>query len=274
MPLLQANGIDLYYEDHGAGDPLVLVPGLGGTVESWKAQLAYFKRRYRVIALDNRGSGRSSMPPGPYTMDDMAADLAGLLDALDITRPVRLVGVSMGGVLVQCFIHHYPERVAQLVLVSTGVSGGDPRITFPSLAVLQKLAFPGTTPLQRLQTLFSVYFHPRYLAAHPEVFEEAIQLYARIGAQPDHAAKAQLKAVQDTRPYYKWLAKIKVPVLVMHGEDDLVWPVKNAHTLVKGIGENAELALFQDAGHVLFQEKQEEFNACLERFFDRRQEPA
>lgn len=270
MPILQVNGIDLYYEEHGTGMPLVMVPGLGGTVESWKAQIAYFKRRYRVIALDNRGSGRSSMPPGPYSMDDMAADLAGLLDALDISEPVRLVGVSMGGVLVQCFIHHYPERVAQLVLVSTGVSGGDPRITFPSLTVLQKLAFPGATPRQRLETLFGIYYHPRYLESHPEVFDEAIQLYGKIGAQPDHATKGQLNAVQDTRPYYKWLAKIDVPVLVMHGEDDLVWPVKNAHTLIKGIGANAELALFKDAGHVLFQEKEAEFNACLERFLELR----
>jgi pimeloyl-ACP methyl ester carboxylesterase len=270
MPILQVNGINLYYEEHGAGAPLVLVPGLGGTVESWQAQIRHFKRRFRVIALDNRGAGRSSMPHGPYTMDEMAADLAGLLEALAIDEPVRLVGVSMGGVLVQCFIHHYPERVAQLVLVSTGVSGGDPRITFPSLQVLQKLAFPGVTPQQRLQTLFGLYFHPRYLEAHPEVYDEATKLYARIGAQPQHATRAQLNAVQDTRPYYKWLAQIKVPVLVMHGEDDVVWPVKNAHTLVKGIGDNAELAVFKEAGHVLFQEKTEEFNARLEQFLDAR----
>lgn len=271
MPILQANGIDLYYEEHGTGAPLVLVPGLGGTVESWQAQIRHFRQRYRVIVLDNRGSGRSSMPPGPYTMDEMAADLAGLLDALNVTEPVRLVGASMGGVLVQCFIRNYPERVAQLVLVSTGVSGGDPRITFPSLKVLQRLAFPGATPQQRLRTLFELYFHPRYLEVHPEVFDEAAQLYARIGAQPEHATRAQLKAVQDTRPYYKWLAQINVPVLVMHGEDDLVWPVKNAHTLVKGVGDNAELALFEEAGHVLFQEKAEEFNACLEAFLASRQ---
>lgn len=269
MPTLQVNGIELYYEEHGAGAPLVLVPGLGGTVESWHAQIRHFQRRYRVIALDNRGSGRSSKPPGPYTMDQMAADLAGLLDALDITVPVCLVGASMGGVLVQCFTHHYPERVGQLVLVSTGVSGGDPRITFPSMAVLQKLMFPGFTAQQRMRTLFGLYFHPQYLQAHPEVFDDAACLYARIGAQPEHATKAQLKAVQDTRPYYKWLARIRVPVLVMHGEDDVVWPVKNAHTLVKGVGANAELALFPQAGHVLCQEKAVEFNACLEQFLAR-----
>lgn len=270
MPTLQVNGIDLYYEEFGAGAPLVLVPGLGGTVESWRAQIAHFQQRYRVIVPDNRGAGRTSKPSGPYTMDDMAADLAGLLDALDVTEPVRLVGVSMGGVIAQCFIHHYPARVAQLALVSTGVSGGDPNITFPSMTVLQKLAFPGATPQQRMQTLFGLFFHPQYLAAHPEVFDDATRLYAKIGAQPEHAAKAQLQAVQDTRPYYKWLAQIRVPVLVMHGEDDVVWPVKNAHTLAKGIGAHAELALFEQAGHVLFHEKAEEFNIRLEQFLDQR----
>ncbi|WP_158592258.1 alpha/beta fold hydrolase [Noviherbaspirillum sedimenti] len=273
MPTSHINGIDLYYEEFGAGAPLVLVPGLGGTVESWRAQIAHFQRRYRVIALDNRGSGRSSKPPGPYTMDEMAVDLAGLLDALDIAEPVHLVGASMGGVLVQCFIHHYPWRVAQLVLVSTGVAGGDPHITFPSMAVLQRLAFPGTTPQQRMQTLFGLYFHPQYLAAHPEVFDDAARLYARIGAQPEHATKAQLMAVQDSRPYYKWLGHIKVPVLVMHGEDDVVWPVKNAHTLARGIGTHAELALFEQAGHVLFHEKAVQFNVRLEQFLERPGQP-
>ncbi len=268
MPTLPINGIDLYYQEFGAGEPLVLIPGMGGTVESWQAQIRHFQRRYRVISLDNRGAGRSSMPPGPYTMDQMAADLAGLLDALQIAGPVRLVGASLGGIIAQCFIHHYPQRVRQLVLVCTGVSGGDPRVTFPSLGVVQKLAFPGTTPQQRLQTLFSIFYHPRYLASHPEVFAEAAQLYARIGAQPPHATKAQLQAAQDSRPYYKWLANIAVPVLIMHGEDDQVWPVRNAHTLQKGIGAQAQLALFPEAGHVLFQEQAAQFNARLETFLD------
>lgn len=269
MPVLPVNGIELYYEQAGDGDPLVFVPGMGGTVESWKAQCRYFQRRYRVILLDNRGSGRSSKPPGPYAMDDMAADLAGLLDALGIGTPVRLVGASMGGVLAQCFIHHYPQRVRQLALVSTGVSGGDPRVTFPSMRVMQQLAFPGTTPAQRMQTLFGIFYHPQYLARHPEVFAEAARLYAQIGAQPEHASRAQLQAAQDTRPYYKWLAQIAVPVLIMHGEDDLVWPLKNAHTLCKGIGQKAELEIFPQAGHVLFQEKAAEFNARLQTFLDR-----
>lgn len=271
MPTLPINGIDIYYRETGAGQPLVFVPGLGGTVESWDAQIRHFASRYRVISLDNRGSGRSSKPRGPYSMDQMAADLAALLDAIGVREPIRLVGASMGGVLAQCFIRHYPSRVSQLVLVCTGVSAGDPRVTFPSLNVIQRMLFPGVTAEQRLRTMFGIFYHPSYLDAHPEMYAEAIELYERIGMQPEHATHAQLKAAQDVRPYYKWLADIAVPVLVMHGEDDQVWPVKNAHTLMKGLSAQAEagraeLALFPGAGHVLFQEQPDAFNARLERF--------
>lgn len=266
MPTLHINGIDIFYYDAGQGEPLVFIPGLGGTVELYAPQIAYFQQFYRVIVLDNRGSGRSSMPPGPYTMDQMAADLAGLLDALNITEPVCLVGGSMGGVIAQCFIHNYPERVKQLVLVCTGVSGGDPHITLPPMSVLQKLAAPGNTPRERLTSLFSIFYPAAFLEANPDLIEKALAFAAVVGPQPDHARTAQLQAVQDTRPYYKWLAEIKVPVLIMHGEEDQVWPLKNARTLHEGTKGRAELALFPGAGHVLFQEQPAAFNARLEVF--------
>jgi pimeloyl-ACP methyl ester carboxylesterase len=141
-------------------------------------------------------------------------------------------------------------------------------MSFPSFHLMQKLAFPGVTPAQRLKTLFSVFYHSQYLQQHPQVFGEASMLYARIGAQSEYATKAQLLAAQDARPYYKWLAKIRVPLLVMHGEEELVWTVKNAYTLAKGVGERAELAIFAQAGHMLFQEKAAEFNARLEQFLE------
>jgi pimeloyl-ACP methyl ester carboxylesterase len=266
MPTLPINGIDLYYEDSGQGAPLVLIPGLGGTVELWAPQIRHFESMYRVIVMDNRGAGRSSMPPGPYTMDQLAADIGGLLDALGIDEPVRLVGASMGGVIAQCFIHHYPERVKKLVLVCTGVSGGDPHITFPSMSVLQKLANPGATAEARMRTLFGIFYHPDYLAAHPEIYEKAIKFAEKVKPQPDFARNAQLAAVQDMRPYYKWLADIAVPTLIMHGEDDLVWPIKNAKTLQEGTKGRAELAVFPKAAHVLFQEQPEAFNARLGAF--------
>lgn len=266
MPTLPINGIDIYYQDLGQGEPLVFIPGLGGTIELFAPQITHFQKLYRVIVLDNRGAGRSSMPPGPYTMDQMAADLAALLDALDVREPVRLVGASMGGVIAQCFIHNYPERVRQLVLVCTGVSGGDPHITFPSMSVLQKLAMPGNNPRERLATLFSIFYPQAFLDANPDLIEKALAFAAVVRPQPDHARAAQLQAVQDVRPYYKWLADIKVPTLIMHGEEDQVWPIKNARTLQEGTKGRAELALFPGAGHVLFQEQPEPFNARLEEF--------
>ncbi|MBS0308309.1 MAG: alpha/beta hydrolase [Proteobacteria bacterium] len=269
MPTLPINDIDIYYEDLGQGEPLVMIPGLGGTVELFAPQIAYFRQFYRVIVLDNRGAGRSSTPPGPYSMDQLAADLAGLLDALKITQPVRLLGASMGGVIAQCFIHNYPERVKQLVLVCTGVSGGDPHITLPPMSVLQKLSAPGNTPRERLASLFSIFYPPAFLEANPDLIDKALAFAAVVAPQPSHARTAQLQAVQDVRPYYKWLAEITVPTLIMHGEEDLVWPLKNARTLQEGTQGRAELALFPGAGHVLFQEQPAAFNARLEAFLKR-----
>jgi len=82
-------------------------------------------------------------------------------------------------------------------------------------------------------------------------------------AQPPHAYQGQLGACADSRPYYEWLSDIEVPTLVIHGEDDLIWPVKNAETLKEGIGDNAQLYIMKESGHVFFQERPDEFNQKL-----------
>src|SRR5262249_23607550 len=92
--------VDLYYEEHGSGDPLLLIIGLAADARAWLFQLPDFARRYRTIVFDNRGVGRSSKPSGPYTIHEMADDAAGLLETLDVAR-AHVVGVSMGGMIAQ-----------------------------------------------------------------------------------------------------------------------------------------------------------------------------
>ncbi len=264
MPHAHVNGIDLYYEERGTGRPLVFIPGLGGTVELWALQTRYFADHYRCISLDNRGAGRSDKPQGPYTQAQFAQDLAGLLDALGVTEPILLVGASMGGIIAQAFIHDYPERVAKLVLACSGVSGGDPHITPCPPEVMAKITHPGDTLEEKVDALLSIFYHPAFVAARPEI--RNFYLQRKIEPQPPHAYQAQLAACSDPRPYYQWLGEIQVPVLVIHGADDLVWPLKNAETLCEGIGERAELYVMGEAGHVFMQEKPEEFNRALHAF--------
>src|SRR5437870_10570877 len=100
MATATVDSIELYYEEHGRGDPLLLIMGLAADSTAWMFQVPDFAERYRTITFDNRGVGRSSKPPGPYTIHQMADDAAGLLDALRIAR-AHVLGVSMGGMIAQ-----------------------------------------------------------------------------------------------------------------------------------------------------------------------------
>src|SRR3990170_4520008 len=126
MPFATVGGLRMYYEWHGEapGPPLVLAMGLGGDLTAWGLQLAAFAPAHRCLVFDNRGAGRSDAPDAPYTIPGMAADLLGLLDALDIPR-AHLLGVSMGGAIVQEAALAAPERVASLQLHCTW-AGPDP----------------------------------------------------------------------------------------------------------------------------------------------------
>lgn len=260
----EVNDIRLYYEDGGAGEVMVFIPGLGGNTELWRHQADYFRRHFRVIVLDNRGAGHSDKPQPPYSMSLFASDLLGLLDHLGVSEPVHLVGASMGGVIAQAFIHAYPARVKTLSLVCTGVSTADPHITWPDAEVSAKLINPGRTREEAVSTMLNLFFHPDFVRANPDLPRQYLE---RKGAeQPGYAYQAQLAAIADPYPYYQWLGEITVPTLVIHGENDLIWPVENARTLARGIGERARLRVMPKAGHVLFQERPDEFNAHLHDF--------
>jgi len=96
MPLIAVNGIELYYESHGTGAPLVVLAGLGLDVSEMGMLTGPLAARFRVIAADNRGAGRSAKPPGPYSIEQMAADVAGLMDRLELPR-AHVLGMSLGG---------------------------------------------------------------------------------------------------------------------------------------------------------------------------------
>src|SRR5215211_420992 len=118
MPLASVNGLDLYYEETGSGPPLLLIAGLSGNTLGWAMLQPTLAERFRVIAFDNRGAGRSSAPPGPYTTRRMADDAAALLDRLGVAR-AHVLGFSMGGMVAQELALHHPARVGRLVLYGT-----------------------------------------------------------------------------------------------------------------------------------------------------------
>ena len=118
MPTINVNGLNMYYEEHGQGEPLLMIQGLSAHSLHWLMQTPVMAQHFRTIVFDNRGAGRTEAPEGPYTIRQMADDTAGLMDALQVER-AHVVGISMGGIIAQELAINYPQKVNKLVLLST-----------------------------------------------------------------------------------------------------------------------------------------------------------
>ena len=121
MPILHANGIDLYYESQGSGPAIVLVHGFADSAALWQAQVDAFQDRHQVVTVDMRGHARSESPqdPGLYTQDQVVEDLRAVMDATEVERAV-VGGHSLGGYTSMRFYQRYPDRVRGLILSGTG----------------------------------------------------------------------------------------------------------------------------------------------------------
>ena len=119
MGLVVVHDIEMYYESQGSGPVLLVIGGLGIEMSELDTLIDPLSSRFRVVAFDNRGAGRSSKPRGPYSIEQMADDAAALMDRLDLPR-AHVLGISMGGRIALALALAHPERADRLVLVSTG----------------------------------------------------------------------------------------------------------------------------------------------------------
>jgi pimeloyl-ACP methyl ester carboxylesterase len=122
MPYATSNGTQIYWEESGAGEPLLLIMGLGYSSLMWHRIRLVVSAHYRTILFDNRGVGKSDVPAGAYSIAQMASDAAAVLDAAGVAR-ANVFGVSMGGMIAQEFAISYPDRVNRLVLGCTACGG-------------------------------------------------------------------------------------------------------------------------------------------------------
>ncbi len=247
MPTVKVNDINIYYETYGEGEPLVLVMGLGGPLEWWFLQVPELSRHYRVIAFDNRGSGRSDKPDIPYTMGMMANDLAGLLDILNIAS-AHIFGISMGGMIAQHFTLLYPHRVKTLILGAT-TTGGSHAVSpdAESMKVLFDLErMQSLAPEERFREMLPFIFSQEFIRKSQSVMREiAVTMSQHI--TPPHGYMRQAQAIMGHDTYDR-LPEIKVPTLVIAAAEDKIVPVENSRIIASRI-PGAELVVFPKAGH-------------------------
>jgi pimeloyl-ACP methyl ester carboxylesterase len=262
MPKQKVNGIEIYYELHGQGDPLILIMGLRRNVEWWYCQIPTLSNHFKVLSFDNRGAGRSDKPKADYSIRLFADDTTELMRALHIKR-AHILGISMGGYIAQELAINHPERVRSLVLGCTG-AGGE-RVVLMSPERLKKFtANEGLTSQQILRKDIDIYFSDRFIEGQSEKIEEFIKVSLRY-YQPLDAFERQFAAClkHDT---INRLNNITVPTLIMSGDDDPLVPPENSRIL-KELIPHAELIFFPGKRHCFFIEEAAQFNQEVLGFF-------
>jgi len=248
--------VNIHWESQGDGAPVLLVHGLGYTREGWGPLRELLSRRYRVLSYDNRGIGESEIPPGPYTVDELAADAAQVLDEAGAER-AHVLGASLGGMVAQLLAAERPERVDRLVLAGT-TPGGARAYPLPqrTLALMAEAsALPPEVALRR--------FVENALAPGSPLVDEVLAY--RQAHPPDPAGWAAQAAAGASWDADGRLARIAAPTLVLAGTADAVVDPRNAELIAEAI-PNARLQLIDGAGHLPFWERPEEFAALVERF--------
>jgi len=262
MPKIKVGDINMYYEIHGQGEPMVFMGGFGTTVESTVKRIASFTKEYRVIIYDTRGSGRSDIPDMPYTPAMLADDLAGLLETIGV-KAAHIYGESFGGYITLNFALAYPQKATSLVLRST--SCGGPHSPPRDAEYVKLNAGGGLSKLsgqERDNLMLPFLVTPEYLASHPGIkgiFTPKTPVKYPITPQ-GYKKLAEVTAAHDT---YDRLPAIKAPALVLHGDADRILNVENARILAARI-PHAELVIFKNAGHGLIEVNDECKKTTLE----------
>jgi pimeloyl-ACP methyl ester carboxylesterase len=262
MPAIRVNGINIYYELHGEGIPLVLIMGLRRNLEWWYCQIPELSKQFKVIAFDNRGAGRSDKPDMEYSIRLFADDTAGLMEAMGIHH-AHILGVSMGGYIAQELALNYPDKVRSLILGCTSC-GGKRAVLMSEERINKFTANEGLTPDEILRKDMDIYFSDRFIVENPDKVQKFIDISLRY-YQPADAFLRQFAAClkHDTA---NRLNKLKVPVLVVAGDDDPMVPSQNS-LILKELLPASELYLFPNRRHGFFIEEAIKFNQKIIEFF-------
>lgn len=258
MPTADRDGAAIWWEAEGSGEPVLLVMGLGYPGDMWYRVVARLAPEFRTIRYDNRGVGRTGVPPGPYSVATMAADALAVLDAAG-EASAHVVGASMGGLIAQELALAAPDRVRSLALACThpGLAHG----VMPDQAALELVAARASmTPDEAAEASIPLV----YAAGTPRSrIDEDFVVRARFPTDPVGYANQAAGSFPFDR--YADLGRITIRTLVVHGAEDRLVPAGNAKILADAI-PGARLELVEGASHILFTDQESRVGDLLADF--------
>jgi pimeloyl-ACP methyl ester carboxylesterase len=255
----RVNGVELAYEIHGKGEPLVLLHAFPLHKSMWQPQVEEFSKQFQIITPDFRGFGESPVAVDSFTMDLLAADVYALLHHLSLSK-VILGGLSMGGYVAFAFYRQHPEMVKALILADTRAEadteeGKANRRNMAELALKQGAAVIAEQMTPKLLGKTTQEKHPELSVRMKQVIS---------AASPKAIANAQIGMAQraDSTALLKM---ITCPTLILVGDEDLLTPVTFSENLQRGIS-NSQLVIIQQAGHLPNLEQPGRFNKTVRDF--------
>jgi len=257
------DGFTLVYERAGPDDAetIVFVEGLGYSRWMWQWQREALEDDYDVIIPDNRGTGESDEPEGPYTMAEMASDLSAVLDDAGVDE-AHVVGASMGGMIAQQFALS-DDRVASLTLICSS-PGGPEAVPIPEDTVARMFEVPEEyDERQAIRHKMAPAMTDEFVEANDDLVERIVDW--RLASDASDRARQWQAAAVESFDVSDRLDEIRVPTLVMHGTADRVVPIENGELLADGIPD-AEFGRIDGAPHLVFIERAEEVNDRLREF--------
>jgi 3-oxoadipate enol-lactonase len=251
MPSVDAAGTELHYLRAGEGEPLLLIQGMSATHLAWgRPFLDELERRFEVIVFDNRGMGHSGQAELPFTIADLAADTAGLLDALEL-KSAHVVGISMGGMIAQELALTHPERIRTLTIGASYCGGPNGTLMAPEDLQMLGTAYASGVPERVFRAMWEINLSPDFRAE-----DSRFAAFAEMGSslpapQPVVLQQMQACAAHNT---HKRLGQIELPTLVIHGDADRLLGYDNGRQIAAAI-PGARLETLEGVGHMFWWEQ-------------------
>ncbi|MCF7852817.1 MAG: alpha/beta hydrolase [Simkaniaceae bacterium] len=250
MPIAKIGSLDFYYEVHGKGEKLLIIPGIASDVRLLQFFIDGLKHRFEILILDIKGSGLSSAPDGDYTIDQMANEIAKVLHYLNWSQ-MHLFGFSLGGAIAQKLLAEHPDLFLKAILATTAIQFQKPfHIALDVINELYAVRAAREVIVKQYICLGVSHFY----LCKPDRYETILNsLSNHSHFQSPMGFQGQLKAIQKFNSK-KWVETIKTPTLILAAENDILTPPEQSYDLHEAI-KGSHIIDIPESGHLLVLEK-------------------